>query len=105
MAAPAVVTARANSSVRDDGIFATRLMAMTERSAAIEEKERGNTAVGSFISKGLIGHSDLPEDIGYSVGSRQCGSERRLGYAEKTTEAREEPSLYVTTDLRYRISL
>ena len=27
MAAPALVTARANSSVRDDGIFATRLMA------------------------------------------------------------------------------
>ncbi len=34
MAAPALVTPTANSSVRDDGIFATKLMAVTERSAA-----------------------------------------------------------------------
>jgi hypothetical protein len=57
MATPALVTARANSSLRSlrdktDGRDG-------EKRSKIEERERGSTTVGSFISKGSIGYSDL----------------------------------------------
>ncbi len=61
MAAPALVTARANSGVRDDGMFGDKTDGNDgEKRSKIEEKERGSTALGQFISKGLMGHDDLP---------------------------------------------
>jgi hypothetical protein len=62
MAAPAPATARTSRNVRKDGILPASDGNDGEKSRQVEEDERGSAAAGKLISKGLMGHGDLPED-------------------------------------------